>query len=281
MRGNSSRLRRALPADRFSSNSRAHHTRIARTQASTLSRPLPRRMRWRWLLLPRPGGASTVSYRSIPGVTRKHTPQAPRTGEDSELETTSIAMEGARWCDEGGGAIVQSPTLVTHPRSYPCVDACARSVIPPHPRGAIRHDPSEDHASSRSLACSRSPECRPPVGVGTDRRHIADRAGRYRGRRRTQSGPGARRSEPRRPRRCTTLEPRAERLKPAQTAVSRSLVPTPPPPDLDNRTTPIVDIHGYLRTRFALYQNFSLGWENVGTMATGTTIAPSGSDDGA
>lgn len=44
---------------------------------------------------------------------------------------------------------------------------------------------------------------------------------------------------------------------------ARGVTPTPPPEDLDARTTPIVEIHGYLRTRFELFHNFSLGWDVI------------------
>lgn len=52
----------------------------------------------------------------------------------------------------------------------------------------------------------------------------------------------------------------------------------PTPDNLESRTTPIVEIHGYLRTRGELFQNFAMGWDQVPTgMATGQTM-PSSND---
>jgi uncharacterized protein (TIGR04551 family) len=44
----------------------------------------------------------------------------------------------------------------------------------------------------------------------------------------------------------------------------RAGAPLPPPENLEARTLPIVEIHGYLRTRPELFHNFSLGWDAPG-----------------
>ncbi|MEI8254990.1 MAG: hypothetical protein WCJ30_04895, partial [Deltaproteobacteria bacterium] len=38
------------------------------------------------------------------------------------------------------------------------------------------------------------------------------------------------------------------------------VIAAPVPENIENRATPIVDIHGYIRTRFELDQGFTLGW---------------------
>lgn len=39
---------------------------------------------------------------------------------------------------------------------------------------------------------------------------------------------------------------------------------TPAPLSMEARTTPIVELHGYLRSRFELFHNFDLGWAQIG-----------------
>lgn len=41
---------------------------------------------------------------------------------------------------------------------------------------------------------------------------------------------------------------------------STSIRTTPAPEFIENRATPIIDLHGYIRTRFELFQNYTLGW---------------------
>jgi uncharacterized protein (TIGR04551 family) len=39
--------------------------------------------------------------------------------------------------------------------------------------------------------------------------------------------------------------------------------PTPAPVDLDRRALPVVEVHGFLRTRFEMFHDFTLGWDRV------------------
>ncbi len=57
-----------------------------------------------------------------------------------------------------------------------------------------------------------------------------------------------------------------------------AIVPTPAPVDLDRRALPVVEIHGYLRSRAELFHDFTLGWDRtVSNMVAGMprTIDPS------
>ncbi len=71
-----------------------------------------------------------------------------------------------------------------------------------------------------------------------------------------------------RPAATVTPEPTASA---APTVATPALRSTPAPENIENRASPIVDLHGYIRTRFELDQSFTLGW---GPQSVATTSVP-------
>lgn len=49
----------------------------------------------------------------------------------------------------------------------------------------------------------------------------------------------------------------------ATTPTPAAITPTPAPADLERRALPVVEVHGYLRTRAEMFHDFTLGWDRV------------------
>jgi uncharacterized protein (TIGR04551 family) len=56
--------------------------------------------------------------------------------------------------------------------------------------------------------------------------------------------------------------------RPAPTPATTIPAPTPAPSDLDRRALPIVEVHGYLRSRLEMFHDFTLGWDRAGAGRT-------------
>lgn len=71
-----------------------------------------------------------------------------------------------------------------------------------------------------------------------------------------------------------TPEPRAETPAPTSTPepAPQPIRPSTAPSDLDRRALPIVEIHGYLRTRLEMFHDFTLGWDRTPSALGGRTF---------
>jgi uncharacterized protein (TIGR04551 family) len=51
------------------------------------------------------------------------------------------------------------------------------------------------------------------------------------------------------------------------TPTPAAITPTPAPSDLDRRALPVFEAHGFLRTRFEMFHDFTLGWDRLSNAA--------------